>query len=980
MINMTTSDRIFQLLLICILLIIPQLCFSQIQWPEITPQNKPWTRWWWMGSSINEKDVSDLLETYKEAGLGGVEITPIYGVAGYEEHFIPYLSDKWVQKLTFTFKEAARLKLGVDMATGTGWPFGGPWIGAEEASKYVAYKTYTLNAGQRLNERVVYLQQPLVRAVGNQIYESYGIYKLNGEKIHGSRQNPLLKENSKPIDISDIKEPITANKNLQALALDQVRFEKSLPLQTLMAYSNQGEVLNLTDKVNDEGNLDWTASDDKWTLYAVFQGWHGKMVERAAPGGEGYVIDHFSQEAIRVYLEKFDQALTTKDISSLRSFFNDSYEVDDASGQANWTPELWDEFGQRRGYDLREHLPALFGNDAEDKNKAVLSDYRETISELLLENFTQPWQEWAHGKDAIIRNQAHGSPANILDLYAASDIPETEGNEVLRFKFATSAANVAGRELVSAEAATWLNEHFTSTLSDVKEAVDRFFLGGVNHIFYHGTNYSPQQEEWPGWLFYAAVHFSPSNPLWADLDALNTYIAHTQSFLQMGHPDNDILLYYPVYDYYAERGNELLRHFDGFEESDKSSFKNNVNLLQKKGYAFDMISDKQLQKVTYAEKSLVSANNLYQTIVVPNCEYMPLNTLQKIMQLAEGGASIIVHRALPASIPGLRKDNLEEFRKLKAQLYFKKQSNGIQEATVGQGRIIMGNNFERLMSYASVRREVLVDQGLQFVRRVNDNQHLYFLKNQGDKPLEGWVPIQATGQLVAIYDPMRKKSGLASVRNTKNRTLEVYLQLAPGESCILQTFPNSFSASTFPYYQVVGKAIPLEGSWSIDFMKGGPTLPSSINTSTLRSWTALKQDEIDKFSGTARYSLNFPLPSGEYEALRLDLGTVKESATVYLNGEVLETLLGPNYSITIDRNKMMLVNKLEVEVSNLMANRIADLDQRKVGWKKFYNINFPARLSENRNANGLFDASQWSPKPSGLMGPVTLTPLNKMKL
>jgi hypothetical protein len=58
-----------------------------------------------------------------------------------------------------------------------------------------------------------------------------------------------------------------------------------------------------------------------------------------------------------------------------------------------------------------------------------------------------------------------------------------------------------------------------------------------------------------------------------------------------------------------------------------------------------------------------------------------------------------------------------------------------------------------------------------------------------------------------------------------------------------------------------------------------------------------------------------------------------------------------------------------------MANRIADLDRRGVPWKKFYNVNFPARLQTNRGPDGLFSAAKWAPLPSGLAGPVTLTPL-----
>ena len=104
------------------------------------------------------------------------------------------------------------------------------------------------------------------------------------------------------------------------------------------------------------------------------------------------------------------------------------------------------------------------------------------------EHFTIAWKKWAVSKGEMVRNQSHGSPANTLDLYSAVDIPETEGNDILRFKFATSAANVTGKPLVSSESATWLNEHFLSSLGDVKKAIDLYFLGGVNHIFYHGIS------------------------------------------------------------------------------------------------------------------------------------------------------------------------------------------------------------------------------------------------------------------------------------------------------------------------------------------------------------------------------------------------------------------------------------------------------------------------------------------------------------
>src|SRR5690349_12306725 len=138
---------------------------AQLQWPAITQQTKPWTRWWWQGSAVNTKDLSYNMQLYKEAGLGGMEITPIYGVKGYEKQFIPYLSPQWIDMLNHALKEGRRLGLGIDMATGTGWPFGGPWISPDDACKNINLKTYTLQGGERLQEAVSFVQRPMVRTV-----------------------------------------------------------------------------------------------------------------------------------------------------------------------------------------------------------------------------------------------------------------------------------------------------------------------------------------------------------------------------------------------------------------------------------------------------------------------------------------------------------------------------------------------------------------------------------------------------------------------------------------------------------------------------------------------------------------------------------------------------------------------------------------------------------------------------------------------
>ena len=58
-----------------------------------------------------------------------------------------------------------------------------------------------------------------------------------------------------------------------------------------------------------------------------------------------------------------------------------------------------------------------------------------------------------------------------------------------------------------------------------------------------------------------------------------------------------------------------------------------------------------------------------------------------------------------------------------------------------------------------------------------------------------------------------------------------------------------------------------------------------------------------------------------------------------------------------------------------MANRIAYMDKKGMDWKIFYNVNMSARKNGKCEETVSLDASNWEPKPSGLLGPVMLIPV-----
>lgn len=901
-------------------------------WPVVSNETRPWTRWWWLGSALDATTITRELETLRAAGLGGVEITPIYGVRGGEKQFVPYLSAAWLQLLEHTLREARRLGLGVDMATGTGWPFGGPWVSETDAPRGLLFKRWEVSGGEQLKEPVRLRQEPLVRAIGG------------------------------AVQIADLVDPVEANPNLQALALEQVRYPKELPLAALMAYNGNGEVLDLTQRVGADQRLDWTAPPGRWELYGLFAGWHGKLVERAAPGGEGNVIDHFSSDAIRRYLARFDRAFNGRPPAGLRAFFNDSYEVDDATGQADWTPRLFEAFAARRGYDLRAWLPALLGKDRDDTTARVLADYRLTVSDLLLATFTTEWSGWAHQHGAVTRHQAHGSPANLLDLYAASDIPETEGTEISRSKWASSAGHVAGRRLISAEAATWLGEHFRSTLADIRANVDRYFVSGVNHVVYHGTAASPSSVPWPGWQFYASVEFNDRNPWWRDLPALNQYVTRVQSFLQSGAPDHDVLLYYPFYDFATIPGTARLAHFGGADApNQRSAFELARDLMQRRGFTYDFVSDRQLREVRLEGTTLVTGGGTrYSAIVLPLSSYIPLETFAHVLTLANQGARVIAFGGLATDVSGLPdlSNRRDQFRR------------------ADTGRIVRGDNLEALLASAGIARESLVDRGLEFVRRRSEQDRFYFISNSSTAGFTGWVPLAIAAGPVSVYDPMRGGVSAAQTRPTADAGLEVRLELPAGESIIVSAGTTAVREAALPA-MVAGPAIAVDGPWRVQFVAGGPTLPAAQTIDRLSSWTTFGGDDLKAFSGTALYSTRFSQPRERADLWRLDLGRVHDSAQVRLNGRDLGTLIGPQCELTVTPDQLRASNLLEVSVTNLMANRIAALDRSGVSWKRFYNVNFPSRLPENRGPDGLFTAVKWEPLVSGLLGPVVLTPLRK---
>lgn len=681
-----------------------------------------------------------------------------------------------------------------------------------------------------------------------------------------------------------------------------------------------------------------TNDNKHWRVIALYVSRTCQKVKRAAPGGEGWVMDHFDKNAVKHYLEHFDKAFAESGVPYPNTFFNDSYEV----FGANWTPSLLDEFKQRRGYNLEDNLDKLLDGDAK-----TVSDYRETLSDLLLENFTQQWTTWAHSHGALTRNQAHGSPANLIDCYAAVDIPEIEGfglsdfgikglrkdpgmtrpnfSDLSMLKYAPSAAHITGKNLTSSETFTWLTEHFRTSLSQMKPDIDLMFCAGVNHMYFHGTAYSPNGEAWPGWKFYASIDMSPTNSIWRDAPYFMKYVERCQSFLQWGKPDNDFLVYLPIRDMWREDTKHLMMQFDIHSMAKKApEFIKSILKIDSLGYDCDYVSEKYLLSSSYKNGMIeMAAGTRYKGLIIPGNNIMSDAVKTHVEQLKAQGANIIY-----------------------------------------------GTNSE-MMSRTARPESIKTQYGLKMIRRSNPTGYHYFIANLTSNNVNGIVDLAVNYKSAMWFNPLNGERYKAESDKGKLK-----IDMHSGESMILETFTNpdtsiesqiaSLGQKKDNPYDNRGKI--LQNGWYLKFTESVPSINDRIPIDSLKTWEGIN-DSTKILMGTGVYTINIKLSSNDLKNCNdwiIDLGDVRESARVYVNDQFIGCAWSVPYSLQFSNIFKPGNNIIRIEVTNLPANRISDLDRKGYKWRKFNEINIVDINYKNSSYAG------WKPVPSGLNSRVML--------
>lgn len=398
-----------------------------------------------------------------------------------------------------------------------------------------------------------------------------------------------------------------------------------------------------------------------------------------------------------------------------------------------------------------------------------------------------------------------------------------------------------------------------------------------------------------------------------------------------------------------------------------------VHTISNCGYNMDYISDNFVKSTRCVNgKLLTKGGTSYKAIIIPAVKLMPSEVLGHLLKLAQAGATIIFTENYPQDVPGYGK--LEARRKGFAQLQKQLPEIASFDETVAtpyqKGIIITGNNYQSALEKSGVvPEEMKTRYGLQCIRRSHADGHHYFISSLQEKGVNDWITLAVPAESVMLFNPMTGEKGKAQTRKQEGKT-QVRLQLHSGESVILQTFNHALTdVAEWKYVQEQPVSLSLDHGWKLHFAKSTPQIEGTFDIDTPSSWTEIAHPNAPITMATGVYTNIITVPHIPADDWILDLGDVRESARVRINGQDAGTAWAVPFQLKVGKWLKPGDNKIEIEVTNLPANRIADMDRRGEKWRIFNEINV-VNLQYKP-----VPYTDWQPLPSGLNGSVRLIPV-----
>lgn len=525
-----------------------------------------------------------------------------------------------------------------------------------------------------------------------------------------------------------------------------------------------GKVINLTANTDARGLLTWDAPPGDWTILRIGYTPTGVTNHPAPEGGLGLESDKLSKAATEAQFDglmaKVVAGSTPLVGKSLVATHIDSWET----GTQNWTPKMQENFKRLRGYDLLPYLPVLAGHvvGSPEISERFLWDFRQTISNLLAENYAGRMRELANEHGLRLTIEAYGEgPFDDMSYAGQADEPMGEFWSWPNTNYGScvemaSAAHTYGKRIFGAESFTASeDEKWQSYPGNMKTLGDWALCDGVNRFVFHRYALQPWPDRKPGMSMGPfGVHYERTETWWEQSLPWHEYLARCQYLLQQGLFVADICYLIPEG---APHGFSPPLKLTGFPPT-------------RPGYNFDGCTPEvMLTRMSVKDGRIVLPDGMsYRVLVLPGSNSMTPAFLRKVKELVDAGATVAGYKK-PAKSPSLSgyPGCDADVQTIAAQLWDKDISN---------------KSAEELLAARGIPPDFSSGADLRFTHRAIGETDAYFVANPKQMAVETTGTFRVSGKQPEFWWPETGRIEPAAAYQEANGCTSVPLRLESAES------------------------------------------------------------------------------------------------------------------------------------------------------------------------------------------------------
>lgn len=738
-------------------------------------------------------------------------------------------------------------------------------------------------------------------------------------------------------------------------------------------------VVDLSAQLRSDGVLEWDAPEGEWLVLRFGMSPLDRLNHPVTPEGRGLECDKLNPAAVeanyRGMIGEWVRRVGPLAGKALTFTTIDSFEA----GSQNWSPVFRGEFIRRRGYDPVPWLPVMAGyivGDA-DRSDRFLWDLRRTLADAAADVSVGHLRELANRDGLKLWIECDGPTQFFESLQYGGRADEVAGEfwndykpPSTQTKVAASVAHIYGKQIVGTESFTagprvagWKKYPFS-----LKALSDATFCGGANRLTLHVYAHQPWPELSPGQsLGGIGTHFG-SNAWWDRGSSWGDYLRRCQYLLQQGESVIDVA--YFIGEGVPRVAGELKPAVEGYH----------YDWINREAILRLDVRDGRLvlpHGMSYRALVLSRETTITAEVIEKIAELVDAGATVIGNMKPKQSPSLVDYPEADRRVRACA-DRLWGAQVAAGTLL----TGSAGSHRCGKGTMVWGvDDLDACLKKLGIEPDLTGAEtpGIgrwMFYHKQLPGKEFYFVSNQSDEPLSQTLSFRALGR-PSLWDPLdgkvlqgipyRVREGRTELdlRLDQKGAIFVVFESVENDSVHISRivhngsplYVSNESGSDNPLLEANGRyeieytdgakrtitlgcvRVPFEikGPWQVTFpalpVYGHPLgTPTAVVLEHLVDWSEHESPDIKYYSGTASYRAEFDLP----EVFRqpagtiaegadrwfLDLGNVQVLARVLVNGQDCGGLWASPFRVDVSGLLRSGKNSLEVEVSNLMVNRM----------------------------------------------------------